>query len=95
MPNQVSKIAKLEHILGRIPGAVFFDIDEISDHNTDLPHMLPSEEEFIKHMKRLQIRKNDDIVWDWPKNILFFADEKLLAESWLSPEDEKAFYYLQ
>ena len=27
---------------GHIPGAVFFDIDEIADTESDLPHMLPS-----------------------------------------------------
>ncbi len=29
-----------------IPGAVFFDLDAISDHSSDLPHMLPSPEAF-------------------------------------------------
>ena len=38
-----------------IPGAVFFDIDELSDHSTSLPHMLPSEEEFSRKMGELGI----------------------------------------
>ena len=29
-----------------IPGAVFFDIDEIADTTSSLPHMLPSPEKF-------------------------------------------------
>jgi thiosulfate/3-mercaptopyruvate sulfurtransferase len=36
-----------------IPGAVFFDIDELSDHSTPLPHMLPTEEEFSRKMGEL------------------------------------------
>ena len=29
-----------------IPGAVFFDVDKISDQTSNLPHMLPSERAF-------------------------------------------------
>lgn len=39
----------------RIPGAVFFDIDEISESETDLPHMLPSTIKFASRMKKLGI----------------------------------------
>jgi thiosulfate/3-mercaptopyruvate sulfurtransferase len=35
----------------RIPGAVFFDIDEIADTTVDLPHMLPTPEKFAQRMK--------------------------------------------
>ncbi len=45
----------------RIPSAIFFDIDEIADKNTDLPHMLPSPSEFEHAMSRLGI-SNDDFV---------------------------------
>lgn len=38
-----------------IPRAVYFDIDEISDHGTTLPHMLPPQEAFALHMRRLGI----------------------------------------
>ena len=34
--------AKAEYAAGHIPGAAFFDIDQVADHATDLPHMLPS-----------------------------------------------------
>lgn len=37
---------KAEFEAGHIPGAVFFDIDEISDHGSPLPHMLADEAEF-------------------------------------------------
>jgi thiosulfate/3-mercaptopyruvate sulfurtransferase len=37
---------KAEFLAGHIPGAVFFDIDAIADHTTDLPHMLPTSQAF-------------------------------------------------
>ena len=39
----------------RIPGAVFFPIDEIADTDTDLPHMLPSPEKFASRMKKMGV----------------------------------------
>ena len=42
---------KEEHIQSRIPSAIFFDIDAISDKTSNLPHMIPTLEEFIEHMK--------------------------------------------
>jgi thiosulfate/3-mercaptopyruvate sulfurtransferase len=45
--------ARAEYQVGHIPGAVFFDIEEISDTNTDLPHMMPSAEKFASRIKRL------------------------------------------
>lgn len=38
---------------GHIPGAVFFDIDEIADTGSDLPHMLPSPEKFSSRVRKL------------------------------------------
>lgn len=46
-----------------IPGAVFFDIDAISDHATDLPHMLPDPAEFASAMRRLGIGDADLVVF--------------------------------
>ena len=39
--------------LAHIPGAVFFDIDEIADDGTDLPHMLPSPVKFASRVRKL------------------------------------------
>lgn len=36
----------------RIPGASFFDIDEISDTSSEFPHMLPPPEKFASRMKK-------------------------------------------
>ncbi|HEV7384205.1 MAG TPA: 3-mercaptopyruvate sulfurtransferase [Phenylobacterium sp.] len=43
---------------GHIPGAVFFDIDEISDHQTDLPHMLPPADAFAEAAGALGLRRD-------------------------------------
>ncbi len=46
----------------RIPGAVFFDIDAISDKSIDLPHMLPTEEFFANSVGSMGIKNDDHIV---------------------------------
>jgi thiosulfate/3-mercaptopyruvate sulfurtransferase len=47
---------------GHVPGAVFFDIDAISDRSSPLPHMLPSPEQFADAVGRLGIARDDRIV---------------------------------
>jgi thiosulfate/3-mercaptopyruvate sulfurtransferase len=54
--------AAAEYLAGHIPGAIRFDIDEIADHSTDLPHMLPSPEDFAVAAGRLGIGDQDTIV---------------------------------
>jgi len=54
--------AKAEYLAGHIPGAVFFDIDAIADHSTDLPDMLPGTKQFSKDVGGLGIGKGDTIV---------------------------------
>ena len=44
-----------EYLEQRIPGAVFFDIDDISDESSDLPHMLPSPVKFAARVRQLGI----------------------------------------
>jgi thiosulfate/3-mercaptopyruvate sulfurtransferase len=39
----------------RIPGAIFFDIEEIADRSTALPHMLPSPEMFSARVRKLGV----------------------------------------
>jgi thiosulfate/3-mercaptopyruvate sulfurtransferase len=45
--------AKEEYDATHIPGAVFFDIDEISDTASPFPHMMPSPEKFASRAKKL------------------------------------------
>jgi thiosulfate/3-mercaptopyruvate sulfurtransferase len=54
--------ARAEFLAGHIPGAVFFDIDAIADHSTDLPHMLPGATQFTQEVGALGIGKDDTIV---------------------------------
>jgi thiosulfate/3-mercaptopyruvate sulfurtransferase len=54
--------AAAEYLAGHIPGAIRFDIDEIADHLTDLPHMLPSTEDFAVAAGKLGISDQDTIV---------------------------------
>lgn len=43
------------YLEAHIPGAVFFDIEALSDHTTSLPHMLPSPEAFARSMSDLGV----------------------------------------
>jgi thiosulfate/3-mercaptopyruvate sulfurtransferase len=54
--------AKAEYLTAHIPGAVFFDIDAVADHSTDLPHMLPGPDQFGAAAGALGISETDTIV---------------------------------
>jgi thiosulfate/3-mercaptopyruvate sulfurtransferase len=45
-----------------IPSALFFDIEEFSDHSTPLPHMLPTPEAFSRSMSSLGVGDDMTIV---------------------------------
>jgi len=48
---------------GHIPGAVYFDIDNVADKNTQLPHMLPTAEAFSAAVGALGISDKHKIVF--------------------------------
>jgi thiosulfate/3-mercaptopyruvate sulfurtransferase len=54
--------AQVEYELRHIPGAVFFDIDEIANTDVDLPHMLPSPEKFASRVRALGLGNGNRIV---------------------------------
>jgi thiosulfate/3-mercaptopyruvate sulfurtransferase len=54
--------AQAEYQQAHIPGAVFFDIDEIADTDSDLPHMLPSPEKFSSRVRRMGLGDGNRIV---------------------------------
>ena len=54
--------AHAEYLAAHIPGAVFFDIDAVADHSTELPHMLPGPDQFGEAAGKLGIGKDDTIV---------------------------------
>jgi len=53
--------ARAEYLAGHIPGAVFFDINAIADHSSDLPHMLPGPNQFGEAVGALGIGDKDTI----------------------------------
>jgi len=54
--------AKADYAAAHIPGAVFFDIDEIAADDSALPHMLPSPVKFASRMQKLGIGDGARIV---------------------------------
>lgn len=47
----------------QIPGTRIFNLDDISNHSTTLPHMMPNEELFTQKMRELGVCKNSVIVF--------------------------------
>jgi len=45
-----------------IPNSIFIDLEEISDPNSDLPHMMPNENYFSKKVSFLGINNNDHLI---------------------------------
>lgn len=43
--------AKAEYAAAHIPGARYFDIDDIADARSDLPHMAPPIEKFMSRLR--------------------------------------------
>ncbi len=53
---------KAEYAVAHIPGARFFDIDEISDQRSSLPHMAPPPEKFISRMRAMGVGDGHQVV---------------------------------
>jgi thiosulfate/3-mercaptopyruvate sulfurtransferase len=54
--------ARAEFEAGHIPGARFFDIDEISDDQSCLPHMAPPVEKFVSRMRAMGVGDGHRVV---------------------------------
>lgn len=61
MPG-ASRDARAEYTAAHIPGARFFDLDEISDTRSSLPHMAPPPEKFISRMRAMGIGDGHQVV---------------------------------
>jgi thiosulfate/3-mercaptopyruvate sulfurtransferase len=61
MPGE-GKDAHAEYVAEHIPGAIFFDIDEIADTKSKLPHMLPPPEKFSSRMRSMGVGDGSRIV---------------------------------
>ena len=59
---QLNRDPRAEFAQAHVPGAVFFDIDAIADHSTDLPHMLPDAPTFARAVGALGIGTGDRVV---------------------------------
>ena len=58
----MARDAKAEYEAAHIPGARFFDIDEISDQRSNLPHMAPPPEKFISRMRAMGVGDGHQVV---------------------------------
>jgi thiosulfate/3-mercaptopyruvate sulfurtransferase len=54
--------ARAEYEAAHIPGARFFDIDEMSDHRSALPHMAAPSEKFISRMRAMGVGDGHQVV---------------------------------
>jgi thiosulfate/3-mercaptopyruvate sulfurtransferase len=71
LPNE-PKDGRAEFRTAHVPGARYFDIDEVADPDTDLPHMVPSPGRFAKLMSALGVGNKSRVV---------FYDQKGLASA--------------
>ncbi len=54
--------AKRAYEAAHIPGARFFDIDDVSDHRSDLPHMAPPVEKFMSRLRAMGVGDGHQVV---------------------------------
>lgn len=71
LPNE-PKDGKAEFLKAHIPGARYFDIDEVADQDSDLPHMVPTPGRFAKLMGAMGVSNTTRVV---------FYDQKGLASA--------------
>jgi len=58
----VDRDGRTEYDAVHIPGARFFDIDDVSDGRSDLPHMVPPIEKFMSRVRALGVGDGHQIV---------------------------------
>ncbi|ASE83640.1 TPA: 3-mercaptopyruvate sulfurtransferase [Citrobacter koseri] len=61
-PGQEDRDVASEYRSGHIPGALFFDIEALSDHTSPLPHMMPRPEAFAVAMRELGVHQDRHLV---------------------------------
>src|SRR5579862_8767971 len=58
----ITPTAREDYDSGHIPGAVFFDIDDVAEPGTSLPHMIPSAERFAAKMAERGVGNDDRVI---------------------------------
>ena len=61
MPD-MGRDAQAEYAAEHIPGARFFDIDEIADLRSELPHMVPPVEKFMSRVRAMGVGDGHQVV---------------------------------
>ena len=59
---QMGRDPRAEYDAVHIPNARFFDIDDVSDHGSDLPHMVPPVEKFMSRMRAMGVGDGHQVV---------------------------------
>ena len=59
---QMGRDPRTEYDAAHIPNARFFDIDDVSDHGSDLPHMVPPVEKFMSRMRAMGVGDGHQVV---------------------------------
>ena len=87
LPNE-NRNAKAEFNKEHISNAIFFDLDDNSNKDTDLPHMMPNKKDWEQILSKMGISNNDNvIVYDYSNLIsscrcwfsfLYFGHDKNL-----------------
>jgi thiosulfate/3-mercaptopyruvate sulfurtransferase len=58
----MNRDARMEYVAGHIPGALYWDLDLLSDRQSSLPHMLPDPPTLAREIGELGIRNSDRVV---------------------------------
>ena len=58
----MNRDARAGYAEAHIPGARFFDIDEISDQRSPLPHMAPPVEKFVSRMRAMGVGDGHQVI---------------------------------
>ncbi|MBO9478605.1 3-mercaptopyruvate sulfurtransferase [Shimia sp. R11_0] len=61
-PAGTENTAGLEYQERHIPGARYFDIDDVSDGRSDLPHMVPPVEKFMSRLRAMGVGDGHQVV---------------------------------
>ena len=59
---QMGRDPRAEYDAAHIPNARFFDIDDVADHGSDLPHMVPPVEKFMSRLRAMGVGDGHQVV---------------------------------